>query len=188
MKPVDFVHSVVTGPARRRAGMTVVAFALFVCAVLGVVALALWADRRLGIRLGMSDRVALATGLLVLGFGAALVSWCVLVFGAAGGTPVPFSPPRGVVMRGPYRRVRNPMLTGFFAALAGVGLALRSPALLFVVVPAVAAVAWLELRLIEEPELKRRFGAAYVEYRRCVPMFMPSVGRARRAAAGGGAR
>ena len=33
----------------------------------------------------------------------------------------------------------------------------------------------LELKLVEEPELERRFGESYVEYKRRVPMFVPMV-------------
>jgi len=35
----------------------------------------------------------------------------------------------------------------------------------------------LELKLVEEPELERRFGESYIEYRRRVPMFIPKVAR-----------
>jgi protein-S-isoprenylcysteine O-methyltransferase Ste14 len=33
------------------------------------------------------------------------------------------------------------------------------------------------LKLIEEPELERRFGASYIEYKRQVPMFVPKIAR-----------
>jgi protein-S-isoprenylcysteine O-methyltransferase Ste14 len=36
-----------------------------------------------------------------------------------------------------------------------------------------------ELKEIEEPELVKRFGDEYVEYRRRTPMFFPGLGRHR---------
>jgi protein-S-isoprenylcysteine O-methyltransferase Ste14 len=35
----------------------------------------------------------------------------------------------------------------------------------------------IELKLVEEPELERRLGTRYVEYRRRVPMFVPRLRR-----------
>jgi hypothetical protein len=43
--------------------------------------------------------------------GTAIALWCVFTFVFIGkGTPAPFDPPRKLVIRGPYRFVRNPML------------------------------------------------------------------------------
>ena len=36
----------------------------------------------------------------------------------------------------------------------------------------------IELKLVEEPELERRFDASYREYKRRVPMFVPKPPRA----------
>jgi protein-S-isoprenylcysteine O-methyltransferase Ste14 len=48
-------------------------------------------------------------GIVGAAMGAALVVWCVLAFAFIGrGTPLPFDPPLRLVIRGPYRVVRNP--------------------------------------------------------------------------------
>src|SRR5437660_210854 len=59
--------------------------------------------------------------------GGGLALWCIGTFVVLGrGTPAPFDPPRRLVVRGPYRYVRNPMYVGAFLALAGVAVVYRS--------------------------------------------------------------
>src|SRR5512145_3530477 len=55
--------------------------------------------------------------------GASVALWCIFTFAFMGrGTPAPFDPPRRLVIRGPYRHVRNPMYIGAGLALAGAAL------------------------------------------------------------------
>ena len=89
------------------------------------------------------------------------------------GTPVPFNPPPKLVSTGPYRYARNPMLTGVFLLLFGVGFWLGSASLVLVFTPLYVVMNVWELKHIEEPELVRRLGDEYVEYKRRTPMFVP---------------
>lgn len=103
-------------------------------------------------------------GMLVALGGAALTAWCVLTFVSAGkGTPVPFDPPRRLVVRGPYRFVRNPIYIGVTAALGGAALVYESIALagyaVLLVLLAHGLVVWYE-----EPHLRRTFGQDYDAY------------------------
>ena len=97
-------------------------------------------------------------GMIVAGLGAALALWCVLTFVFIGkGTPAPFDPPRRLVVRGPYKIVRNTMYVGPVLALAGASLVYESVPLLtyaglFLLI-AHAFVVWYE-----EPTLRRTFG------------------------------
>jgi protein-S-isoprenylcysteine O-methyltransferase Ste14 len=59
--------------------------------------------------------------------------------------------------------------------LFGLGFLLHSVSLVFVWAPVFVVVNLIELRLVEEPELERRFGKSYREYRRRVPMFVPRM-------------
>jgi protein-S-isoprenylcysteine O-methyltransferase Ste14 len=172
---VEFVHSVVVGPRRRRLVFAVIGFVLFSAAVLGLVLGALWLDARFRLRPLVPATVGLVTGVPLFVLGVIMVSWCMLIFRLSRGTPVPFSPPRELVVSGPYRYTRNPMLTGLFATVAGAGLFLRSPSIVLVALPVLVIGAYLELKIIEEPELRRRLGAPYVEYARRVPMFLPRL-------------
>lgn len=180
MNPADLVHGVVTGPARRRAIVTRVAFVLFCATLLALALGALWLDARLGAKPLLTRHAGVALGLPLILLGVLMSSWCIAIFLSVRGTPVPFSPPRQLVVRGPYLHTRNPMLTGLFASLLGTGLFLRSPSLVLGVTPLVIVGAVLELKLVEEPELERRLGATYAEYRRHVPMFVPRLTRYRR--------
>jgi protein-S-isoprenylcysteine O-methyltransferase Ste14 len=96
--------------------------------------------------------------------GVVLALSCVFTFAVVGrGTPAPFDPPRRLVVRGPYRFVRNPMYVGAALALAGAALFYQSLALL-----AYVGVFWLVTHLFviayEEPTLRRMFGREYEAY------------------------
>lgn len=112
-------------------------------------------------------------GMVVGAIGAVVALWCILVFALVGrGTPAPFDPPRRLVIRGPYKHVRNPMYIGAGLALAGAALYYRSLELLgytgvFLIV------AHLFVVYYEEPALKRSFGAEYSAYCQTVRRWWP---------------
>lgn len=116
---------------------------------------------------------AQVAGLVAVAAGAGVALWCVLAFALLGrGTPAPFDPPRRLVVRGPYRLVRNPMYLGAILALAGAALFYGSIALLgFAAVFALAT--HLFVVLYEEPTLRRLFGEEYVNYCRRVRRWRP---------------
>jgi protein-S-isoprenylcysteine O-methyltransferase Ste14 len=96
--------------------------------------------------------------------GAALAASCILTFVFVGkGTPAPFDPPRRLVVRGPYRLVRNPMYIGAGLALGGAALFYQSVALLGYVA-ALFLVTHLFVVAYEEPTLRRMFGQEYEAY------------------------
>ncbi len=117
--------------------------------------------------------LSLVIGCCLIAFGLFLTLLSVAYFLRARGTPVPLSPPPRLVAAGPYRFARNPMLTGIFIQLIGIAVALGSLSLAFIFTPLFIIINVWELKQIEEPELTRRFGQAYVEYRKRVPMFFP---------------
>lgn len=112
-------------------------------------------------------------GLGVLSVGVLLFLASLRRFATEGrGTLAPWDPPRRLVLRGPYRYVRNPMISGVVLVLFGEALVLLSwPhfewALIFLGVNAVY------IPLVEEPLLVQRFGASYREYCRHVPQLLP---------------
>ena len=121
--------------------------------------------------IGLQQVAAMVIGVV----GAAIALWCVFTFALAGkGTPAPFDPPRQLVIRGPYRFVRNPMYIGASVALASAALFYESLPLL-----GYTAVFYVSTHLFvvwyEEPTLRRTFGQEYEAYCRNVKRWWPSV-------------
>ena len=105
--------------------------------------------------------------------GASLAGWCAHLFNVRGlGTPLPLDPPTQFVAVGPYRVVRNPMAIGLFLVVGGQALLYQSKIVALYLVT-VAAFVHAFVVLVEEPELKHRFGEAYIVYRRQVPRWLP---------------
>ena len=130
-------------------------------------------DRWLGLPGFLPRPYNIVIAIPILVAGSLLVVWCNERFLKAHGTPVPFSPPPELVETGPYAVTRNPMLTGVFLALFGIGALLGSICLTFLFTPVLILLMTLELKYIEEPELEKRLGTPYIEYRKRVPMFFP---------------
>jgi len=175
----NFFHRAATGPKRRRALLTPVGLAVFGATLVIVMGGGLLTDRVLQLPALLPGAYGLVLGGLVLAAGALLCGWCVVQFQRARGTPVPMNPPETLIVTGPYAWVRNPMVTGVFGALFGLGLMLHSIGITFVWAPAYVLLHWIELKRVEEPELTRRFGDTYVEYKNRVPMFIPRFPRGR---------
>jgi len=119
-------------------------------------------------------------GIVVMAAGGALVLETTARFALQGrGTPAPWAPPERFVERGSYRFVRSPMYLGVILLVLGQGL-LLGRAVLY----AWAVAAWLIftgfLVFYEEPQLARRFGESYEDYRRRVRRWFPTRPRSSR--------
>jgi protein-S-isoprenylcysteine O-methyltransferase Ste14 len=112
-------------------------------------------------------------GCLLLGLGLLLMYQTISLFATVGeGTLAPWDPPRNLVVRGVYRHVRNPMISGVLFILLGEATLLGSLPLLmwFLIFFAVNATY---IPLLEERQLARRFGDEYLAYKRNVPRWIP---------------
>jgi protein-S-isoprenylcysteine O-methyltransferase Ste14 len=138
-----------------------------------------WLARRKGIAVTLGT-TPLDIFLQLLGLGCLTAGLTLFVaslrqFAVTGkGTLAPWDPPRNLVAEGPYRYVRNPMISGVLFVLAGETLILRSWAhlqwtLLFL------TINLIYIPLFEEPQLERRFGDSYVNYRRHVGRLLPRL-------------
>ena len=143
------------------------------------VVIPVWLARRDHLTFAVAETVPLLlvqlAGVLVLGAGIFLFASSLGRFAGEGkGTLAPWDPPRELVVRGPYRYVRNPMISGVILILLGEALVLLSTShmwwvLIFFGINAVY------IPLLEEPQLESRFGDSYVEYRRHVPRLIPRL-------------
>jgi protein-S-isoprenylcysteine O-methyltransferase Ste14 len=109
----------------------------------------------------------------LIGSGLLLVYRTVSLFATEGeGTLAPWDPPRRLVVRGPYRRVRNPMISGVLAILLGEATLLGSVPL-FAWFLTFLSVNAISMPLLEEPSLEKRFGGDYLAYKANVPRWIP---------------
>lgn len=121
------------------------------------------------------NALPVASGLLLIGAGLALLAQTVRLFATRGqGTLAPWEPPRHLVVDGIYRRVRNPMISGALSILLGESIVFGSRQLLFWFVAAFG-LNLVYIPLFEERGLARRFGSEYHAYRQHVPRWIPLV-------------
>jgi protein-S-isoprenylcysteine O-methyltransferase Ste14 len=145
-----------------------------------VPALIVWWTGDVAVGWGLPDGldvlpVLSGAALVVVGLG--LVVWTIRLFVTIGqGTLAPWDPTSRLVVRGPYRHVRHPMISGVVLLLLGEATLLGSVPLL-VWAAAVFGVNAVYLPLVEEPGLRRRFGDEYDAYcagvRRWIPRLRP---------------
>jgi protein-S-isoprenylcysteine O-methyltransferase Ste14 len=122
-----------------------------------------------------AGQVIFWVALLIAVVGLGLRIWTDSLFLKFGnGTLAPWNPPKKLVIRGPYRHVRNPMITSVVIILLAESMFLQSWPLtawtLFFF-----AVHTVYFPLIEEKGLKRRFGQDYLVYQANVPRWIPRL-------------
>ena len=101
--------------------------------------------------------------------GTVLLLWCVREFYVAGrGTLAPWSPPKRLVVSGPYRFTRNPMYVSVVTIVLGWSVLWDSRMLIYYALGTLATV-YVRVRMIEEPWAARTFGSQWEAYRGRVP-------------------
>jgi len=114
-----------------------------------------------------------ALGWVPIALGAGIYLWCMWDFATFGrGTPAPIDAPKRLVVRGPYRYVRNPMYVGVLTVITGWCVFFGFDVLGLYLV-AVASGCHLFVLLYEEPTLRRLFGDDYASYCRSVRRWLP---------------
>ena len=176
-KAAEFVYRVAAKNDRRRVFWSI-AGALF---WYGAVAIMIWlapiVDRATSIRMSIPLKVRLPLGIICLMIGVPMVFWTITRFLRTKGSPIPFNPPPALGVNGLYRIVRNPMHTGWTVLLIGVAVLMQSFTLLAIFIPLFILVHIIYLKSVEEKELEKKFGQAYIDYKKKVPMFFPGLGK-----------
>jgi len=176
-KAIDLLHRTATGPERTRKRLAPAAAGFFAFLVLLTITLSFFMDRFFGFSECIAQPYGAAASLPFLVCGLWLWLWSVGRFLKAKGSPMPVNPPPVLVTDGLYAYSRNPMMTGVFLMMTGIGLLFGSVFLTFIGMPLFASLSIAGFKWIEEPERERRFGKAYVEYRNRTPMIIPRLHR-----------
>lgn len=117
----------------------------------------------------------MVTGGLFVWVGLILFVLCVNLFALIGqGTLAPWDPTKKLIIYGPYRHVRNPMITGVAMMLIGQAIfwgswIIGTWAGIFILINHVYFI------FSEEPGLEKRFGESYVKYKANVPRWVPRL-------------
>src|SRR5687768_409074 len=143
----------------------------FILPVSVLVFVPLWIEKSRVVHYGFN----LLFGLILILTGLSVMILTISSFITIGeGTLAPWSPTKKLVVRGLYRYVRNPMILGVLTVLLGEALCLQSKnilvwAILFFIINTVYFIIY------EEPDLERRFGEEYREYKKHVSRWMPRL-------------
>lgn len=115
------------------------------------------------------------TGGLFVWIGLMLFVLCVNIFALIGqGTLAPWDPTKKLIVYGPYRHVRNPMITSVAMMLIGQAIFWGSWIIglwagTFIIINHVYFI------FSEEPGLEKRFGESYLQYKANVPRWIPRL-------------
>lgn len=128
-------------------------------------------DASLSMRL-LPYQIALPVGSILLAASLLLAFWCAVTFYlCGGGFPLAFMPPERLVKEGPYSMSRHPLYMVFTLYLLSLGLIIRSPTSLAIIVPAFVILWSIYALAHEERVLVRRYDNEYRQYTRQVPFF-----------------
>ena len=125
---------------------------------------------------GRPESIVLKIAGIAIGIsGMILFFYTVFLFKTIGkGTLAPWSEKQKLIVEGPYRYCRNPMISGVLFVLIGEALFFHSKSIL------VWAVLFFIINttyflISEEPALHKRFGKDYEQYKQHVPRWIPRL-------------
>ena len=131
---------------------------------------------RIGWGLGWPwDAVVVLAGSVLMGNGLYYLFMTIWLFINIGrGTLAPWSPTKRLVIIGPYRHVRNPMISSVLMILLGESIAFGST-WIFVWFLLFFGINHIYFMNSEEPALEKRFGEGYIIYKKNVPRWIPRL-------------
>lgn len=137
---------------------------------------------RLSLRIGPLYRYKIIIGDLnnflggtIIIIGLVLAIWTVYIQIERGlGTPIPMIPPEKLLINGPYRYCRNPMAFGIYIFYFGICFFLGTLSAFSIVILFIIILN-IYIKIGEEPDLEKRFGQAYTEYKKHTPFMIPKI-------------
>jgi len=172
---INIIYKGATSTKNIRMLLTPLVGFIFFCIVVLLILASFFLDRFFGFAEFISKPLELLISMPFLIIGSLLWLWSAVRFFRTKGTPVPINPPPKLVTDGPYVYSRNPMMTGLFMVMAGIGIFFGSVTLTFIMTPLFVFMSILEFKYIEEPELTKRFGKEYTEYKEKTPTIIPRI-------------
>lgn len=114
--------------------------------------------------------------LFVMAFGLFWIAWSdVIQLKLGGGSTLPLTPAKKLVVAGPYSSTRNPVLFGYIFFLVGLGALFRSFFFTFVFTPLWVILNIFYVKLVEEKELEMKFKDDYAKYKSATPLLFPKI-------------
>ncbi len=101
-----------------------------------------------------------------------LIVTCLLFHKIGKGTLAPWNETKHLVVEGPYKIVRNPMILGVMMILLAEAFLLNSYAILMYLI-IFFVINTVYFKMYEEKKLIQKFGDEYIRYRNEVPMWLP---------------
>ena len=173
---INFFLRSATGSRKLRIVLRLVGVTVYLLFTSLFVFMSLLTDRFLNLPELIPEPLSIVLAIPLMLAGAVIYIWAVSSFIRLKGISVLLNPPTKVLSDGPYSYCRHPMIGAIILALLGLGILLRSVSLVFVFTPLFALINAWELKEIEEPELTKRLGSEYIEYKSSTPMFIPRFG------------
>lgn len=117
----------------------------------------------------------ISIGIIILFIGLFLLIWTILLFEKIGkGTLAPWSATKHLVIQGPFKYTRNPMITGVLCILTAEATILNSNYLLYWTI-FFFLLNCVYFKLFEEKQLEQKFGDEYIKYKKATPAWVPNI-------------
>jgi len=167
------IYNIATSIGLRRVILAPIIGSLFALLTAMFVIIPVNIESRLDVPAIIISPLNLIAGVPLILTGTILVLWSSWYFIVGKRTPVPVNPPVRLIIKGPYAYSRNPMHTGLFILMFGFGFYYHSVLSIIVFTPIYILMdVWMIIN-IEEPELEKRLGNNYIEYKKRVNRFIP---------------
>lgn len=171
-KAIDTIFNTATGNSTKRTLLTPLVGGMFVIVTSLFVIVPLMLDAIFHIPKLWSVPFNYIFSIPVISGGLIFMIWSIFYYIKFKGTPVPVNPPPKLITTGPFAFSRNPMHGGLFLIMFGLGIYFSSILSVFLFTPLYILIDVWFLKSIEEPELVKRLGNEYIEYRKRTPMFL----------------
>ncbi|MFC1500898.1 methyltransferase family protein [Elusimicrobiota bacterium] len=111
---------------------------------------------------------------LFIFLGLFIIIWSIISHLKIGkGTSVPNIPPKNLIILGPYKIVRNPIMLGLAIYYCGIGTLFANLSLGIMSFILYLLAGGFYNKFVEEKELEARFGDDYIEYKKNTPFVFP---------------